>query len=88
MRLAAELMAIQEAEKEKGIQPDPYLAAFSKAEAVEGKRENIETDYVLHMLGLNVCSETMVRFPADLADVAGTEVARKGCIRRGGERLS
>lgn len=47
-------------EKERGIEPDPDIDAFMKADAIEGKRESIETEYVLHILGLNVCSETMV----------------------------
>lgn len=31
-----------------------------KANAIEGKRESIETDYVLHILGLGVCADTLV----------------------------
>ena len=47
-------------EKERGIEPDPDIDAFMKADAIEGKRESIETEYVLHILGLNVCADTMV----------------------------
>lgn len=49
-------------EKERGIEPDPDIDAFMKADAIEGKRESIETEYVLHILGLNVCADTMVSF--------------------------
>ena len=31
-----------------------------KANAIEGKRESIETEYVLHILGLGVCADTLV----------------------------
>ena len=47
-------------EKEKGISPDPENDAFMKANAIEGKREGIETEYVLHILGLGVCADTLV----------------------------
>ena len=49
-------------EKEKGIEPDPDLDAFMKANAIQGKREGIETDYVLHVLGLGICADTLVFF--------------------------
>lgn len=47
-------------EKERGIEPDPEIDAFMKANAIEGKREGIETDYVLHVLGLSICADTLV----------------------------
>lgn len=46
-------------EKELGVEPDPEVDAFLKAEAVEGKRSNIVTDLILRVLGLEV------RFGAD-----------------------
>ena len=33
-----------------------------KANAIQGKRESIETEYVLHILGLSVCADTLVIF--------------------------
>lgn len=54
------LEELRSVEKERGIQPDPDIDAFMKAAAIEGKRENIKTEFILHILGLNVCSETMV----------------------------
>lgn len=50
-------------EKAQGIVPDPEIAAFMKANAIEGKRESIETDYVMHILGLNICADTLVWAP-------------------------
>lgn len=57
---AVELDELRRLEKEQGIEPDPDIDAFMKANAIEGKRESIETEYVLHVLGLNVCADTMV----------------------------
>ena len=59
---ADELNELRRLEKEKGIQPDPEIDAFMKANAIEGKRESIETEYVLHILGLGVCADTLVGF--------------------------
>lgn len=58
---ADELQELRRLEKEKGIQPDPEIDAFMKANAIEGKRESIETEYVLHILGLGVCADTLVK---------------------------
>lgn len=54
------LEALQEAEKAAGIEPDPHVAAFMKANTLEGKAESIHTEFILHILGLNVCADTMV----------------------------
>ncbi|KAJ6303024.1 hypothetical protein OIU77_016997 [Salix suchowensis] len=47
-------------EKEKNIRPNPEVDAFMKASSVGGKKHSISTDYVLKVLGLDVCSETVV----------------------------
>ncbi|KAK3206522.1 hypothetical protein Dsin_020568 [Dipteronia sinensis] len=47
-------------EKEKKIRPSPEIDAFMKASSVGGKTHSISTDYVLKVLGLDVCSETIV----------------------------
>ncbi|KAD6119877.1 hypothetical protein E3N88_11148 [Mikania micrantha] len=47
-------------EKEKKIRPSPEIDAFMKASSVAGKRHSISTDYILKVLGLDVCSETVV----------------------------
>ena len=53
--------ALKKAEQEKGLAPDPELAAFMKANTLEGKRESIHTEYVLRTMGLDVCADTLVR---------------------------
>ncbi|CAL5426860.1 unnamed protein product [Camellia sinensis] len=47
-------------EKERNIRPSPEIDAFMKASSVGGRKHSVSTDYVLKMLGLDVCSETLV----------------------------
>ncbi|GAB2285728.1 ABC transporter G member 31 [Dionaea muscipula] len=47
-------------EKEMNIRPSPEIDAFMKASSVSGKKHSVSTDYVLKVLGLDVCSETVV----------------------------
>ena len=50
-----EIHELHEREQELGIKPDPDLLAFMKASAKRGKRHSIMTDYVMRILGLEVC---------------------------------
>ncbi|KAH7837318.1 hypothetical protein Vadar_012507 [Vaccinium darrowii] len=47
-------------EKEKKIRPSPEIDAFIKASSVGGRKHSVKTDYVLKVLGLDVCSDTIV----------------------------
>lgn len=47
-------------EKAANIKPDPDIDVFMKATSVEGQKTNIVTDYVLKILGLDICADTMV----------------------------
>ncbi|KAI3520362.1 hypothetical protein L1887_09744 [Cichorium endivia] len=47
-------------EKEEGIKPDPEIDAFMKATAVAGQQSSLATDYVLKILGLDICADIMV----------------------------
>ncbi|XVE70385.1 hypothetical protein DITRI_Ditri10aG0068300 [Diplodiscus trichospermus] len=47
-------------EKELNIRPDPYFDALMKASVLKGHKEKIVTDYVLKILGLEVCADTIV----------------------------
>ncbi|KAF3635242.1 Pleiotropic drug resistance protein 1 [Capsicum annuum] len=47
-------------EKEANIKPIPDIDIFMKAAATEGQEANIITDYVLKLLGLEICADTMV----------------------------
>ncbi|XP_031399616.1 ABC transporter G family member 31 [Punica granatum] len=47
-------------EKQKNIRPSPEIDAFMKASSVGGKKHSISTDYILKVLGLDICSDTIV----------------------------
>ncbi|KZV18315.1 ABC transporter G family member 31-like [Dorcoceras hygrometricum] len=52
--------ALTRLEKEKNIRPRPEIDAYMKASSVGGKRHSVSTDYILKVLGLDVCSDTLV----------------------------
>ncbi|KAJ8445587.1 hypothetical protein Cgig2_012475 [Carnegiea gigantea] len=54
------LAELSRREKEANIKPDPDIDLFMKASAAEGQKENVVTDYILKVLGLEVCADTMV----------------------------
>nr|XP_043634623.1 pleiotropic drug resistance protein 1-like isoform X2 [Erigeron canadensis] len=47
-------------EKDANIKPDPDIDVFMKAAALEGREANVVTDYILKLLGLEICADTMV----------------------------
>lgn len=47
-------------EKEKNIRPSPEIDAFMKALSVGGRKHSISTDYILKVLGLDICADTFV----------------------------
>ncbi|KAL2332954.1 hypothetical protein Fmac_014167 [Flemingia macrophylla] len=51
---------LENLEKEKNILPSPEIDAFMKATSVGGKKHSVMTDYVLKVLGLDICSDTVV----------------------------
>ncbi|CAH2079072.1 unnamed protein product [Thlaspi arvense] len=51
---------ISRREKLKGTVPDPDIDAYMKAASIEGSKTNIQTDYILKILGLNTCADTRV----------------------------
>ncbi|KAH6796479.1 pleiotropic drug resistance 6 [Perilla frutescens var. hirtella] len=56
-----ELLAeLSRREKEAGIKPDPEIDAIMKATSIPGQKTNLVTDYVLKILGLDVCSDILV----------------------------
>ncbi|CAL8470297.1 g9839 [Coccomyxa elongata] len=55
-----EIHELRKLEKEQGIEPDWEIDAFLKASAARGKRHSIMTDYVMRMLGLEICADTMI----------------------------
>ncbi|KAF8082788.1 hypothetical protein N665_0808s0024 [Sinapis alba] len=51
---------ISRREKLKGIVPDPDIDAYMKAASIEGSKTNLQTDYILKILGLSLCADTRV----------------------------
>ncbi|RDX89206.1 ABC transporter G family member 31, partial [Mucuna pruriens] len=47
-------------ENERNIRPSPEVDAFMKASSIGGKTHSVNTDYILKLLGLDICSETIV----------------------------
>ncbi|CDP18458.1 unnamed protein product [Coffea canephora] len=57
----AEIIAeLSRREKEAGIIPEPDIDTYMKALAAEGSKPTVQIDYVLKVLGLDSCSETIV----------------------------
>lgn len=57
----AEIMAeVSRREIEAGIIPDPDIDTYMKAISVAGQERNLQTDYVLKILGLDICADIMV----------------------------
>ncbi|KAL6905801.1 hypothetical protein ACP4OV_003402 [Aristida adscensionis] len=47
-------------EKEAGITPDPEIDMFMKAVSVEGLERSMQTDYIMKIMGLDICADIMV----------------------------
>ncbi|KAK2651448.1 hypothetical protein Ddye_011304 [Dipteronia dyeriana] len=54
------LAELSRREKAANIKPDPDIDVFMKATATEGQEANLVTDYILKILGLEVCADTIV----------------------------
>ncbi|MCO5560583.1 hypothetical protein L7F22_014198 [Adiantum nelumboides] len=54
------LMELLRREREAGIKPDPDIDMFMKATAVEGAETSLVTDYILKILALDICADTLV----------------------------
>ncbi|KAG2700044.1 hypothetical protein I3760_07G215100 [Carya illinoinensis] len=54
------LAELSRREKTANIKPDPDLDIYMKASALDGPEASVETDYIIKILGLEVCADTMV----------------------------
>ncbi|RDY03844.1 Pleiotropic drug resistance protein 1, partial [Mucuna pruriens] len=54
------LAEVSRREKEANITPDPDIDVYMKAVATEGQKANFITDYILRILGLEVCADTIM----------------------------
>ncbi|KAK3229047.1 hypothetical protein Dsin_000928 [Dipteronia sinensis] len=54
------MMEVSKREKEAGIFPDPDIDTYMKAISVTGAKRTLQTDYILKILGLEICADTLV----------------------------
>ncbi|XP_071709127.1 pleiotropic drug resistance protein 1-like isoform X13 [Rutidosis leptorrhynchoides] len=54
------LAELSRREKAANIKPDPDLDIFMKAASLEGQEASVITEYVIKILGLEVCADTIV----------------------------
>ncbi|XP_062163795.1 pleiotropic drug resistance protein 1-like isoform X2 [Alnus glutinosa] len=54
------LAELSRREKAANIKPDPDLDIYMKAASLEGQEPSVVTDYILKILGLEVCADTLV----------------------------
>ncbi|KAL3726503.1 hypothetical protein ACJRO7_031405 [Eucalyptus globulus] len=54
------LSELSRREKAANIKPDLDIDIFMKAAATEGQEANVVTDYILKILGLEICADTMI----------------------------
>ncbi|KAJ1688214.1 hypothetical protein LUZ63_019604 [Rhynchospora breviuscula] len=47
-------------EKALNIKPNPDIDMYMKAYSMEGQQANVVTDYIIKILGLDICADTMV----------------------------
>ncbi|XBH91319.1 hypothetical protein VPH35_082741 [Triticum aestivum] len=47
-------------EKEAGIIPDPNIDTYMKAISVDGLEKSIQTDYIMKIMGLDICADVLV----------------------------
>ncbi|XP_038682251.1 pleiotropic drug resistance protein 3-like [Tripterygium wilfordii] len=51
---------ISRREKQAGIIPEPDVDTYMKAISLEGLKSTLQTDYILKILGLDICADTIV----------------------------
>ncbi|KAL5725550.1 drug-responsive transcription factor pdr3 [Ranunculus cassubicifolius] len=51
---------VSKMEKEAGIIPEPDIDTYMKATSVKGIKRSLQTDYILKILGIDTCAETIV----------------------------
>ncbi|ERN15919.1 hypothetical protein AMTR_s00039p00224920 [Amborella trichopoda] len=54
------MMEVIKREKQAGIVPDLDIDTFMKAISAQGVEGSLQTDYILKILGLDICSDTIV----------------------------
>ncbi|KAF6172206.1 hypothetical protein GIB67_024828 [Kingdonia uniflora] len=61
LRPCEEMMReVSKREKQAGIHPEPDIDTYMKAISVKGLERTLQTDYILKILGLDICADTIV----------------------------
>ncbi|KAF7127488.1 hypothetical protein RHSIM_Rhsim11G0074700 [Rhododendron simsii] len=57
----AEIMVeVSKREKQAGVVPNQDIDTYMKAISVEGQKTTLQTDYILKILGLDICADTLI----------------------------
>ncbi|KAH9331544.1 hypothetical protein KI387_003652, partial [Taxus chinensis] len=54
------LLELRKREKQAGILPEADIDTYMKATAIKGLKESLQTDYIIKVLGLDICSEIII----------------------------
>lgn len=54
------LLKIRKREKEAGILPEADVDMYMKGTSIEGLKGSLKTDYILKILGLDICADTII----------------------------
>ncbi|XP_057469929.1 pleiotropic drug resistance protein 3-like isoform X1 [Actinidia eriantha] len=54
------MLEVSRREKQAGIVPDADIDTYMKAISVDGQKTTLQTDYILKILGLDICADTLV----------------------------
>ncbi|XP_048137645.1 pleiotropic drug resistance protein 3-like [Rhodamnia argentea] len=54
------LKEVSKREKQAGINPEPSIDTYMKAISIGGLKRTLQTDYILKVLGLDICANTVV----------------------------
>ncbi|XP_050382974.1 pleiotropic drug resistance protein 3-like [Argentina anserina] len=54
------MLEVSKREKEAGFIPDPDIDTYMKAISLQGLKRTLQTDYILKILGLDICADTLV----------------------------
>ncbi|XP_068663114.1 pleiotropic drug resistance protein 3-like [Aristolochia californica] len=54
------MMEVSRREKQAGIVPEADIDTYMKATSIHGLKRNLQTDYILKILGLDICADILV----------------------------
>ncbi|KAI4378236.1 hypothetical protein MLD38_015745 [Melastoma candidum] len=78
---------ISRREKQAGVTPEPNIDAYMKAISIEGLKRTLQTDYIMKILGLDICANTIVG-DAMVRGISGGEKRRLTTGKRNSQNIS